>query len=272
MFGLRKKSESVKLNEVKDFKKLANLVKIAVGCNTVSEFAGRNGIPNSAKTIANIMHEKITTYPELWLLKKIALGSEFRVSFNDLRIACGYNLNDTGVDLRSVSAMRGWIALCDYGIVAGSEQSGVRPSLIISNNVGNCRGTILMAIPLSSKIMKNTMPTHVRISPQECGLAQESEILVEQMRVVSKSRLMIDGYIQPICECPEDVLRKVEIAIMIETGMVHTKAKESTVDRFLNKLNEYVNKEEESRLAHIRSDNFNNNFNTPLSQQQRVAY
>ena len=70
--------------------------------------------------------------------------------------------------------------------------------------------------------------------------------------------------IQPICECPEDILRKVEIAIMKETGMVNSRANESTVDRFLDKLNEYVNKAEESRLNHIRSNNYN-------SVSQRVA-
>jgi len=75
---------------------------------------------------------------------------------------------------------------------------------------------------------------------------------------------MIDGFIQPICECPEDILRKVEIAIMKETGMVNSRANESTVDRFLDKLNEYVNKAEESRLNHIRSNNYN-------SVSQRVA-
>jgi len=253
-FNTKKKADTIKSNEVKDFKKLANLVKIAVGSNTISEFANRCGIPNSAKSIAMITQEKITTYPEVGLLKKIALGSEFRVSFNDLRIACGYDLNDTGIDLRSVKAMRGWIALCNYGNVLDSEQGGTRPSLIISNNLGNERGTILMAIPLSSRLGKNNMPTHVRIG-QESGLSQESEILVEQMRVVSKSRLMIDGFIQPICEVSSEIMRKVETAIMIETGMVSTKAKESTVSRFLDKLNEYVNKEEESRIRHLQSSN-----------------
>jgi len=52
-----------------------------------------------------------------------------------------------------------------------------------------------------------------------------------------------------------------------QAGMVHAKAKESTVSRFLDKLNEYVNKEEESRLNRIRS----NNFNTAIPQSQRVA-
>jgi len=196
MFNARR-NDTVKSNEEKDFKKLSILIRKAVGHNTIPEFADRAGIPNSAKTIFNIIHEKITVYPELGLLNKIALGSEFRVSLNDLKIACGYSLNDGKVDLRSVKAMRGWICLCDYGNVIDSEQGGIRPSLIVSNNIGNFHAGILTAIPLSSRLGKNNMPTHIRIG-QECGLSFESEILVEHMKVVSKSRLMIDGFIQPI--------------------------------------------------------------------------
>jgi len=247
-------NESIKSNEAKDFRKLSVLVKKAVGYNTIPEFADRAGIPNSARSIFNIIHEKITIYPELGLLNKIALGSEFRVSFNDLKIACGYNLNDGKVDLRSVKALRGWICLCDYGNVIDSEQGGIRPSLIISNNVGNLHAGILTAIPLSSRLGKNNMPTHIRIG-QECGLSYESEILVEQMKVVSKSRLMIDGFIQPLCECPEDIMRKVEIAIIKQTGMVSTRTNESVIDRFLDKLNEYANKAENNYNSFIPNNN-----------------
>lgn len=253
-------NESVKSNEVKDFKKLSFLVKKAVGYNTIPEFADRAGIPNSAKRIADIIYERGTTYPEVGLLMKIALSSEFRVTFNDLRIACGYSLNDGKVDLRSVKAVRGWICLCDYGNVIDSEQGGIRPSLIVSNNIGNLHAGILTAIPLSSRIGKNNQCTHIRIG-QESGLPYESEILVEQMKVVSKSRLMIDGFIQPLCECPEDILRRVEIAIMKQTGMVGTRVNESTVSRFLDKLNEYAHKAEE---------NYNYNQNNNRSVSPRV--
>jgi len=234
-----------KLNEVKDLKKLTILVKKAIGYNTIPEFADRAGIPNTAKRIADIVNGKCNTYPEVELLQKIALGSEMRVTFNELRIACGYSLNDSGVDLRGVSVFRGWIVRCSYENAIDSEQGGVRPSLVIQNNVGNSHAPITMVIPLSSRLGKNNMPTHIRIG-QESGLPYESEILVEQMRVVSKSRLMVDGFIQPLCECPEDILRKVEIAIMKQTGMVGTRVNESVVDRFLDKLNEYAHKAEQS--------------------------
>jgi len=75
---------------------------------------------------------------------------------------------------------------------------------------------------------------------------------------------MSEGFIQPITKCPENILRQVEIALMKQAGLVDTRANESTVDRFLDKLNEYVNKAEESRLNHIKSNNYN-------SASQRVA-
>jgi mRNA interferase MazF len=264
MFNL-KKNTSTTINMGKDFKKLATLVKKAIGCNTIPEFANHCGIPNSAKRIADITHERISTYPEVELLRKIANGSEFRVTFDELRIACGYSLNDSGVDLRSVSVMRGWICLCDYGNVIDSEQGGIRPSLIIANNVGNLHAGITMVIPISSRIGKNNMPTHIRIG-QDAGLTYESELLIEQMTRVSKRRLMVDGFIQILCECPEDILRKVEIAIMKQTGIVTTRANENVVDRFLDKLTEYTQKAEQSY-----NNRYQNN-NQEVKHQRAIAF
>jgi len=261
-----KNIEKTRTNQEKDLKKLATLVRIAIGHNTIPEFADRCGIPNSAKSIASIIHEK-STYPDVGLLKKIALGSEFRVSFDDLRIACGYSLNDTGIDLRSIRVLRGWICLCNYGNVIDSEQGGVRPSLIISNNVGNLHAGITMVAPLSSRLGKNNQPTHIRIG-QDCGLAYESEILIEQMRVVSKSRLMVDGFIQVLCEAPEDIMRKVEIAIMKQTGIVNTRANESIIDRFLDKLNDCTNRAEQSYINRYQ----NNNDRHHVDQPRELAF
>jgi len=267
LFSAKKKIEIIKQSEVTDFKKLANLVKIAVGHNTIKEFAGRCGIPNYFENILKIMNGKITTYPELWILQKIANGSELRVSFDELRIACGYSLNDGDVNLTDIKPFWGGIYWCDFRNRIDSVTGGVHPALITQNNIGNVMAKITWAIPLTSKIGKSNQPTHVKID-KKYGLEKDSEIIIEQMRVITKRDLLIDGHINFICECPEDIMRQVSIAIMKQAGMVHAKASESTVSRFLDKLNEYLNKAEESRLAHIRS----NNFNTPVSQQQRVAY
>ena len=263
-FNAKKKIEVVKSNEVKDFKKLSNLVKIAVGHNTIKEFAGRCGIPNYFESILGIINEKITTYPELWLLQKISNGSELRVSFDELRIACGYSLNDGDVNLKDIKPFWGGIYWCDFKNYVDSVTGGIHPAVITQNNIGNDRATITWAVPLTSKISKNFQPTHIKIS-KNCGLEKDSEIIIEQMRVITKRDLLIDGHVNFICECPEDIMRQVSIGIMKQAGMVHTKAKESTVSRFLDKLNEYVNKEEESRIRQLLSNR------STTSQSQRVA-
>lgn len=246
-------NKELSVNEKKDFKKLSNLMKRAVGHNTIAEFANECGIPNSSKQIADIIYERISFYPEVGFLKKIALGSDLRVSFDDLRIACGYSLNDDHIDLKNIKVLRGWICMVNYGNVIDSEQGGIRPSLVIQNDMGNSHAGITMVIPLSSRIGKNKMPTHIRIG-QESGLLCESEILIEQMRVVSKRRLLIDGFVQVKSECPENILRKVEIAIMKQTGIVNTRLNESVVDRFLEKLDEYSTKVENNY-------NYNHGYN-----------
>jgi len=248
--------KNTNVKEENNFKELSILMKKAVGYNTISEFANKCGIPNSARTIADIIHGRISMFPEIGFLKRIALGSDFRVSIDELKLACGYNLDEDILDLRKVHARRGWICYCDLGKVLDSEMGGVRPALIISNDVGNSHASIIGIIPISSRISKNRQCTHVRIGIKD-GLTRESEILVEQMRTVSKRRLMLDGYdfIQPICECSDEVLRQVEIAIMKSTGIAHIKINESVIDRVLNKLNNPFNPLENN--YHV-----NHNYNT----------
>lgn len=242
MFMTKNKIEVVKSDNTKDFKKLALLVKKAIGHNTVPEFVARNGIPNHKQIILNIIYEKITTYPDIWLLQKIANGSELRVSFDELRMACGYNINSDNVNLKDIKPFWGGIYWCDFGNYIDSVTGGIHPAVITQNNWGNEFGTITWAVPLTSKIGKSNQPTHVKID-KKYGLEKDSEIIIEQMRVITKRNLLIDGHVNFICECPEDIMKQVSIAIMKQAGMVHTKAKESTVGRFLDKLNEYVNKE-----------------------------
>lgn len=240
MFNLkRKENTNVRGN---DFEKLSLLVKKAIGHNTIPEFANRNGIPNYAKKIYEIINKKITTYPELWLLQKIANGSELRVSFDELRIACNYNTNNDNINLKDIKPFWGGIYWCDFGDYIDSVTGGIHPAVITQNNWGNEFGTITWAAPLTSKLGKSNQPTHVKID-KKYGLEKNSEIIIEQMRVITKRNLLIDGHVNFICECPEDIMKQVSVAIMKQAGMVHTKARESTVSRFLDKLNEYVNKE-----------------------------
>jgi len=72
----------------------------------------------------------------------------------------------------------------------GSEQSGMRPVLIIQNNIGNKYSPTVIIACLTSKVFKNEIPTHVRINAKEYNLPSDSLILCEQIKTIDKSRLL----------------------------------------------------------------------------------
>lgn len=81
------------------------------------------------------------------------------------------------------------IYYADLSPVKGSEQGGVRPVLIIQNDVGNKHAPTTIIAPITSKVfVKHNLPTHIGLNG-ECGLAKESMVLLEQIRVIDKSRL-----------------------------------------------------------------------------------
>ena len=83
---------------------------------------------------------------------------------------------------------RGGIYYADLGKTIGSEQSGVRPSLIVQNDVGNLHSPTTQIVPLTRQRKKSNLPTHVCIS-SACGLGFTSIALVEQLRTIDKLRL-----------------------------------------------------------------------------------
>jgi mRNA interferase MazF len=84
---------------------------------------------------------------------------------------------------------RGEIYLVDLSSHVGSEQSGIRPALIVQNETGNQYSPTTIVCPLTSKT-KPTMNTHLLLTPDDCGIIRDSTVLCEQIRVVDKSRLM----------------------------------------------------------------------------------
>lgn len=74
--------------------------------------------------------------------------------------------------------------------VIGSEQGGIRPVLIIQNDLGNQYGTTVIVAALTTQSKKPTMPTHVTIPKGEGGLWRDSMLLAEQVRTIEKSRLL----------------------------------------------------------------------------------
>ena len=82
---------------------------------------------------------------------------------------------------------RGEVYYADLSPVIGSEQGGLRPVLIIQNNVGNKHSPTTIIAPITSRFTKKPLPTHVPIS--NCGLAKDSIVLCEQLRTIDKRRL-----------------------------------------------------------------------------------
>lgn len=84
---------------------------------------------------------------------------------------------------------RGEIYYADLSPVVGSEQGGVRPVLIVQNDVGNKYSPTVIAAAITSQKDKANLPTHIHVNAQECGLAKDSIVLLEQVRTLDKQRL-----------------------------------------------------------------------------------
>ena len=88
-----------------------------------------------------------------------------------------------------MSVKRGDIYYADLSPVVGSEQGGLRPVLIIQNDVGNKHSPTVIAAAITSKMGKSRLPTHIDIYAERAGLAKDSVVLLEQVRTLDKQRL-----------------------------------------------------------------------------------
>ena len=84
---------------------------------------------------------------------------------------------------------RGEIYYADLSPVVGSEQGGLRPVLIVQNDVGNRHSPIVIAAAITSRHDKARLPTHIEIGGKGCGLTRDSVVLLEQIRTLDKRRL-----------------------------------------------------------------------------------
>ncbi len=84
---------------------------------------------------------------------------------------------------------RGDIYYADLSPVVGSEQGGIRPVLVVQNDVGNKYSPTVIVAAITSKINKAKMPTHIEIEGERHGLTKDSVILAEQIRTIDKRRL-----------------------------------------------------------------------------------
>ncbi len=88
-----------------------------------------------------------------------------------------------------MTVRRGDIYYADLSPVVGSEQGGVRPVLIVQNDVGNKYSPTVIAAAITSQKEKTKLPTHIDILPENCGLSKDSVVLLEQIRTIDKRRL-----------------------------------------------------------------------------------
>ena len=90
-----------------------------------------------------------------------------------------------------MNVRRGDIYYADLSPVVGSEQGGVRPVLIVQNDLGNQSSPTVIVVPLTSRPKRLRQPTHVRVDPPEGGLSRPSVVLCEQVRTLEKRRLSV---------------------------------------------------------------------------------
>ena len=88
-----------------------------------------------------------------------------------------------------MSVKRGEIYYADLSPVVGSEQGGVRPVLIVQNDVGNRHSPTVIAAAITSRLDKAKLPTHISLDASSCGLQRDSIVLLEQIRTIDKKRL-----------------------------------------------------------------------------------
>ncbi len=105
---------------------------------------------------------------------------------------------------------RGDVFYADLRPVVGSEQGGIRPVLIIQNDVGNRHSPTIICAAITSRMNKAKLPTHIELSAQKYHMVKDSVILLEQLRTIDKARLK-----DKICHLDDAIMDKVDRALLI---------------------------------------------------------
>lgn len=116
--------------------------------------------------------------------------------------------------MASLNVKRGDIFYADLSPVVGSEQGGIRPVIIIQNDIGNRYSPTVIVAAITSQINKAKLPTHVEISSEEYGLNRDSVVLLEQLRTLDKKRLK-----EKIGHMTEDDMKKVNKSLLISLNL-----------------------------------------------------
>lgn len=109
---------------------------------------------------------------------------------------------------------RGDVFFADLSPVIGSEQGGIRPVLVVQNNLGNHFSPTVIVAAITAKIAKPKLPTHIGITAEETGIEKDSVILLEQIRTIDKSRLK-----ERVCHLSQALMEDVDAALKISVGV-----------------------------------------------------
>ncbi len=113
-----------------------------------------------------------------------------------------------------MTVRRGDIFYADLSPVVGSEQGGIRPVVIVQNDVGNKHSPTVIAAAITSRVDKTKLPTHIEVMADRFGLAKDSVILLEQVRTIDKKRLK-----EKMGHLEDETMEKVNSAISVSFGL-----------------------------------------------------
>jgi len=114
-----------------------------------------------------------------------------------------------------LNVKRGDVYFADLSPVVGSEQGGVRPVLVIQNDIGNRFSPTVIVAAITAQIQKAKLPTHVEIDAKRYGFERDSVILLEQIRTIDKQRLT-----DKITHLDDEMMEKVDEALQISLGLI----------------------------------------------------
>ncbi|MGN1171979.1 MAG: type II toxin-antitoxin system PemK/MazF family toxin [Lachnospiraceae bacterium] len=108
---------------------------------------------------------------------------------------------------------RGDVYYADLRPVIGSEQGGIRPVLIVQNDIGNRHSPTVICAAITSKLNKAKLPTHIELDADRYQMVKDSVILLEQLRTIDKKRLK-----DKICHLDQDIMERVNrgLAVSLE--------------------------------------------------------
>ncbi len=113
-----------------------------------------------------------------------------------------------------LTVKRGEIYYADLSPVVGSEQGGVRPVLIVQNDVGNKHSPTVIAAAITSQTNKARLPTHIELAAQTYGLSKTSVVLLEQIRTIDKKRLK-----ERMGRIDEGMMNRIDSALAVSFGL-----------------------------------------------------